>query len=232
MEQTQVTPLSVTSSALAHLGGFMAQVYGWMTMGLLLTAVVAYAVTEFEGFYWLYNPTVFLIILILELIIVVGISAFSHKLHPLIAGSLFLIYALINGVFFGAVVYGYTQASVFTAFAATAGTFMIMSIYGLVTKADLTSWGNLAFMGLIGLIFGLMINIFFPTDFLTTILTFVGIVIFVILIAYDTQKLKQLAQMAENEGAVASYAIRGALSLYLDFVNLFIRLLSIFGRRR
>jgi len=232
MEQTSATPLTVTSGVLSSFSGFMSQVYGWMTAGLLITAIVAYLVTHFEAFIWVYNPTIFLLILILELGIVIGISAFAHKLNPLIAGGLFLLYALINGVFFGAVVFAYTEASVFLAFAATAGTFMLMSAYGLLTKADLTSWGNLAFMGLAGLLFGLLLNIFFASDTFSWILTFVGIAIFIVLIAYDTQKLKQYAQIAESQGAGASYAIRGALALYLDFVNLFIRLLSIFGRRK
>ncbi len=228
-----VTPLNVTSSGvLTSLSGFMAQVYGWMTLGLALTAITAFFATYTQfGVDLVTSPFIF-ILLILELVIVIGLSAAAQRLHPLIAGGLFMAYAIINGLFFAGILAEFTYSSIFEAFAATAGTFAIMSIYGAVTKADLTRWGNLAFMALLGLLFGLVLNIFFQSDALTWLLTFVGIGIFIVLIAVDTQKLKKFAQLGEANGAMASYAIRGALALYLDFVNLFVRLMYVFGRRK
>jgi len=143
MQQSTTTPLTVTSSGvLTTMGGFMAQVYGWMTLGLILTAVTAFFATYTQFGYDLVTSPFIFILLILELVIVIGLSAAAQRMHPLIAGGLFAVYAVINGLFFSGLLAAFTFASIFQAFAATAGTFAIMSIYGLVTKADLTKWGK------------------------------------------------------------------------------------------
>lgn len=229
---------TVQNPALGHVSttvaSFMAQVYGWMTAGLFLTAAVAFVVTSnLNLLFWIAtNDWVIPLLFITELVVVVILSAFVEKLHPAAAAALFLFYSLLNGVFFGVLVTLYTLASVFLAFGATAGTFAIMSVYGFVTKSDLTRWGNLALMGLFGLILGIILNIFLKSSGLDWLLTFIGIGIFIILIAYDTQKLKHYSEAASQSANPSKYAVMGALSLYLDFINLFIRLLAIFGKRR
>ncbi len=138
------------------------------------------------------------------------------------------------GLLFGLVFLLYTVASILTTFFATAGTFMIMSAYGYVTKRDLTSIGSLCFMGLIGIILGSLLNVFFvQSTFMYWTITYIGIAVFIGLIAYDTQKIKNMARQGYfGESATRKIAIMGALSLYLDFVNLFLLLIRIFGRRR
>lgn len=233
--QTPNQPIKVPTMELAGITSFISQVYMWMTAGLLLTTAVTYLVgfTDSPFALWFYfTPWAFPVLFLTELVVVVVLSWLAPKLHPVVAALLFAFYAILNGVFFGLIVPIYTEGSVLVAFGATAGTFLVMSLYGFFTKSDLTSFGSLATMGLFGLLIGLVLNIFIQSDAISTILTFVGIIIFVVLIAYDTQKLKKLGEQAEMEGKVGSYAIRGALELYLDFVNLFIRLLQIFGKRR
>lgn len=232
-ENTANQPIKIPTMELAGITSFISQVYLWMTGGLLVTTAVTFLVSQTDLMYWFYlNSWALPLIFILELIVVIGLSWLAPKLHPVVAASLFLFYAVLNGLFFGLIVPLYTEGSVLVAFGATAGTFLVMSLYGMVTKSDLTKFGSLALMGLFGLIIGLVLNIFIRSDAISTILTFVGIIIFVVLIAYDTQKLKKMGEQAEAQGNVGSFAIRGALVLYLDFVNLFIRLLQIFGKRR
>lgn len=225
--------ITVPTATLGGLSAFISQVYMWMTGGLLITTATTFLVSSTDLLYWFYmNSWSLTLIFILELVVVIGLSWLAPKLNPVVAVTLFALYAVLNGLFFGLIIPLYTDGSVLVAFGATAGTFMVMSLYGYFTQSDLTKFGTLALMGLFGLIIGLVLNIFIRSDVVSTILTFVGIIIFVVLIAYDTQKLKDLAGQAEAEGRVTGYAIRGALILYLDFINLFIRLLQIFGKRR
>lgn len=225
---------AIAQESLISIGSFISKVYLWMTGGLALTAIISWAIVTNPAWlgFILLNPAIVPVLFLLELGLVLGLSFFINKLSMFAAAVMFVLYAAINGVFFGAVIFGYTQASVFTAFAATAGTFLLMALYGMFTKADLTRVGSLAQMALLGLVLGLIINLFVANDTLSQVLTFVGIFIFIILIAYDTQKLKQMAAQAELSADGNKYAVLGALTLYLDFINLFIRLLQIFGKRR
>ena len=174
-----------------------------------------------------------ILLIILELGLVIGISAGINKLSSTAASGLFFLYSALNGVTLSLVFLVYTQESITTTFLITAGTFGAMSFYGFVTKKDLTSIGNLAFMALIGIIIASIVNMFFASSMLYTIISYGGVLIFVALTAYDTQKLKKMGQKLEaGSETERKTAILGALRLYLDFINLFLFLLRIFGRRR
>jgi FtsH-binding integral membrane protein len=222
-------------------GSFFAQVYGWMVVGLLVTFVIAFGVMTLSSvnediftFLVLLTPFVF----IGQLILVLILSFAWRKLNFVMSSGLFLLYSASMGIFFGVIFLNYTIASIVVAIAATIATFLAMALYGYFTKQDLTRWGQIALFGLLGLIFATLINIVFTIFFnslgqtFNWILTYVGIGIFMILIAYDSQRLKQMAAEAESSGMASKLAIQGALMLYLDFINLFIRLLAIFGKRR
>lgn len=221
------------TGVLTSLGAFTAQVYGWMTAGLAISAVIAWMLYV--------TPDLTLAILdadligpifLIEIVLVLALGATFQKLPAVVSLLLYGIYAAMNGVVLGLIVYAFTSESVFLTFGATAITFIIMSVYGLITKQDLTKFGQLAFMGLIGLIVGSILNIFIASTAFGWILTYVGIGIFIVLIAYESQRIKEFAQIAEQTGQPSRYAIYAAFSLYLSFINLFIRLLAIFGKRR
>lgn len=228
-------PQTTTTGVLVNVNAFISQVYSWMTGGLLLTAAIAWFISQQPDIgQYVRENDLWGVLILAELVVVIGLSFFINKMNAAVAALLFLLYAALNGVFFGAFVMAlFETSSVFAAFAATAGTFAVMTIYGLVTKSDLTKFGSIAIMGLFGLIIGSLVNAFFlQNDGLGMALTYIGIFIFIILIAYDTQKLKDYAAVAEQQGNATHMAILGALSLYLDFINLFIRLLAIFGKRK
>ncbi|MFS8130828.1 MAG: Bax inhibitor-1/YccA family protein [Candidatus Dojkabacteria bacterium] len=223
-------------------GGFMAQVYGWMVAGLFITFTVAFGVeflAERNEQFYLTLATLTPFVLIGQLILVLVLGFLGRRMNAFLAGALFLIYALTMGVFFGVIFLGFTTISIVLVFAATTITFLVMAVFGFVTKQDLTSWGRLALFGILGLIIGSIINIavFFiapgVAQGIDYVLTYVGIGLFLILIAYDTQRLKKMAaSIGENGMGMTGLAIQGALALYLDFINLFIRLLGIMGKRR
>ncbi|NKI90732.1 hypothetical protein HBN54_003339 [Hymenobacter sp. 1B] len=177
---------------------------------------------------------VFMGLIILELVIVGFLSAriFDWSLGKVQAA--FVGYAVLNGVTLSCVFLAYTSASIASTFFVTAGTFGVMSLFGYFTKADLSGWGKLLSMAVIGLVIAMVVNIFLNNSVLEIVTSFIGVLIFTALTAYDTQKLKQLALLGVTEGEETSNkaSILGALTLYLDFVNLFLFLLRIFGRRR
>lgn len=220
----------------------MAQVYGWMVAALIITFGVAFGVTfiaERNEQFFLFISAISPFILIGQLIIVLILGFLGSRMNAFVSGALFLFYALTMGIFFGVVFLGFTTISIVLVFGATTVTFLVMALYGMFTKQDLTSWGRLAFFGLIGLIIGTILNliVYFiapgVAQGIDYILTYLGIGIFLILIAYDTQKLKHMAASAgENGMGLSALAIQGALALYLDFINLFIRLLAILGKRK
>jgi hypothetical protein len=146
---------------------------------------------------------------------------------------LFVVYSALNGVTMSVIFWVYTDASITTTFFITAATFGVMSVFGYVTKRDLTKMGNLLIMALIGFVIASLVNVFLQSSGLYWLLTFAGIVIFVGLVAWDTQRIKQMAMTGVADGrAHTAIAILGALRLYLDFINLFLLLLRLFGRRR
>ncbi|MCA9379323.1 Bax inhibitor-1/YccA family protein [Candidatus Dojkabacteria bacterium] len=224
-------PINLADKGLSAMGTFLPQVYGWMTLGLFVTAVVAGLIgSNTQLLYWLVlNQSALMLMFIVELVVVVALSGFVHKMNIFVAAGLFLFYATLNGIVLGVLFMLYTEASIFSTFLVTGGTFAVMAVYGMFTNADLSRFRNLLFMGLVGLVFALIVNVFLRSEPFSWVLTFLGLGIFMILTAYDTQKIKR---MAENGGYTPTLAIRGALTLYLDFINIFIRLLQIFGRRK
>ncbi len=214
---------------------FISQVYLWMAIGLGLSAFASFALMTQPALLKAIftNPVLFFGIIIAELGLVIWLSAAALKMSDTLATLLFCGYSVLNGVTLTAVFLAYTGVSVLTTFAITAGTFLFFSVYGATTKKDLTSIGNLAMMGLIGVIIASVVNIFLKSPAVMWISTFIGIAVFLGLIAYDTQKLKAIHAMGfQNAEAQKKGAILGALRLYLDFINLFLLLLRVFGKRR
>jgi uncharacterized protein len=172
-------------------------------------------------------------LLIAEFVLVAFLVGWIKKMSSQTATLVFILYSILNGFTFSVIFLIFTEASIASTFFITAGTFAIMSVYGYFTKTDLTKLGNLLLMALVGLIIASAINLFYQNNTLDWITTFAGILIFVGLIAYDTQKIKQM-NVIGNEGTDEDKkeAIIGALSLYLDFINLFLKLLRLFGKRK
>jgi FtsH-binding integral membrane protein len=218
------------------INAFMRGVYMWMTLGLGLTAAVAFVVQMSTGLqnFLMQNQMVFFGLIIAELGLVVAISAGIKKLSAGTASGLFLLYSALNGLTIGAILLLYTAASVATAFLTCAGMFAAMSVYGMTTKRDLTSWGSFLFMGLIGIIIASIVNIFIGSSMMHFVISVIGVIVFTGLTAYDTQKLKYMGETAPEGDTVALKRgmILGALSLYLDFINLFLMLLRLFGAAR
>lgn len=213
----------------------MRKVYVWMTLALIITGVTAYGVANSPGVInAIYsNSAVMWGLIIAELALVIGISAAINRLSLATATLLFVLYSAINGVVLSSIFLVYTTSSIASVFFITAGTFAVMAFIGYTTKADLTSLGKILLMALIGLIIASLVNVFFlkSTGF-DLIISYVGVLIFVGLTAYDSQKIKQMLMMAPDAGESSQkLALLGALSLYLDFINLFIYLLRILGKR-
>lgn len=220
----------VTQSAF---GVLMRKVYLWMTLALVITGIAAYYVAH-SGFIFtlMNNPILFWGLIVAELGLVIGISAAINKLSLTTATILFTTYSVINGVTLSSIFLVYDIASITRVFFITAGTFGAMAVFGYTTKKDLSSIGKYLFMALIGLIIATLVNLFFKSTGLDLALSYLGVLIFVGLTAYDSQKIKQMCMSFEyaDEGA-QKLALLGALTLYLDFINLFIYLLRLFGRR-
>jgi FtsH-binding integral membrane protein len=224
----------VDAQTTALRNGVMSRVYAWMTAGLFVTAAVASFVFNSTALSSLIfgNPLIFFGLFIVEIIAVVGLSAGINRLSPAAATAIFMGYAALNGLTLSAIFLAYTQASIASTFFVTAATFGAMSFYGYTTKRDLTSVGNIAIMALIGLLIASIVNIFLHSAALYWVITYAGVLIFVALTARDTQKIKQLATQVNDERSAGRIAVLGSLILYLDFINLFIFLLRIFGVRR
>lgn len=212
---------------------FISKVYTWMAAALGITGLVAMATASSDALvnFMFGNTIVFWGLIIAELALVFGIGRAINKISSTVAIMLFLLYSALNGLTLSAIFLIYTTGSIASTFFITAGTFAAMSVYGYFTKRDLTSVGNIAFMALIGLIIASVVNIFWHNSVLYWITTFAGVLIFVALTAYDTQKIKEMHAAGLSGDAVQKGAIMGALALYLDFINLFLLLLRIFGSR-
>lgn len=208
----------------------MLGVYGWMALALMISAIVGlYIASNYNLLYTLAASSAYWVVAIAEVVVVFMISARAHKMSSTAAKVWFIVYAVLNGVTFGSIFAIYGLGIAGYAFLVTALVFAVMTVYGYVTKTDLTKIGNLFVMGLFGLIIASVVGIFIQTPGYTMALMYVGVVIFIGLIGYDTQKIKQLAY-AESEGMLRNAGIIGALTLYLDFINIFIRLVNILGR--
>jgi uncharacterized protein len=214
---------------------FIRRVYNWMGIGLATTAVVAMFTASSPTLINLIfgTPMVFFVLIIGQLGLVIALSAAINRLQASTASLLFFLYSALTGLTLSAIFLAYTQASIASTFFITAGTFAAMSIYGYTTKRDLTSWGSFLFMGLIGIILASLVNLFMQSEAIYWVVTFGGIFVFVGLTAYDSQKIKEMAAQGFDDAEMERKgAVIGALRLYLDFINLFLLLLRLFGRRR
>ena len=216
---------------------YVRSVYNWMGIGLGLTGFVAYYVSSSEALIRLVfgNPLLLIVLFIAEFGLVFSIASRVDRMSAGTATALFVIYSGLNGVTLSTIFLVYAQSSIVSTFFVCAATFIACSLYGWVTKRDLTSLGGFMVMGLIGIIIASLVNLFIKSSGLSVIISYIGVFVFIGLTAYDTQKIKNMAmtQPANLDGAVIRKgAILGALSLYLDFINLFLMLLSILGQRR
>jgi FtsH-binding integral membrane protein len=216
-------------------GEFIRRVYNWMGLGLALTAFVAlYTASNHYLVSLIFNNSlIFFGLIIGELALVLILSAAIGRMQSSTGMMLFFLYSALNGLTLSVIFLAYTRASIANTFFVTAGTFGVMSFYGYTTQRDLTSWGSFLFMGLIGIILASVVNLFLHSEAVYWVVTYVGVLVFVGLTAYDTQKLKEIAAAGfadEEEGR--KVAVLGALTLYLDFINLFLMLLRIMGSRR
>ena len=212
----------------------MRKTYLWMTMALVITGLTAFVVatnSAITSFLNLHHQVIW-VLFFAELALVIGINAAINKISLPVATLMFIAYAALNGVTFSSLFSVYTAGSLAATFLITAGTFGAMSAFGFFTKVDLSSIGKILLMALIGLIIATVVNIFVESSALEMILSYVGVLIFVGLTAYDTQKIKNMFLMAPDASStMQKYALLGALMLYLDFINLFLYLLRIFGKR-
>ena len=216
---------------------FVRSVYNWMAIGLALTGFTALYVSNSPTMLGLIfgNPFLFFILILAELGLVFSIGGMVTRMSAGTATSLFVIYSGLNGVTLSFIFLVYTRTTIVSTFFICAATFIGCSIYGWATKKDLASFGGFLTMGLIGMIIASLVNIFIRSNAMTMMISYIGVFVFVGLTAYDTQKLKNMAltQPAGLDAAVIRKgAILGALSLYLDFINLFLMLLRIFGQSR
>jgi len=214
---------------------FLAKVFNWMAIGLGLTGVVAWFTASSGLAMRLVASPAFMILIIAELGMVFFLSARISKIQATTATGLFLGYAFLNGLTLSMIFLAYTSSSIASTFFITAGMFGAMAIYGLVTKRDLSGWGSFLFMGLVGIIIASIVNIFLKSSSLYWVISLLGVFIFVGLTAYDVQKIKKIGEdgiMDQGEVMIRKGAIMGALTLYLDFINLFLMLLRFFGGSR
>jgi FtsH-binding integral membrane protein len=222
-------------TASGSIAQFMYKVYGWMAAGLALTAGTAYYIFSNPViFHKIFSSPLSLILLIIaQFAAVIALSGFVTRMSVTTAGATFLGYSLLTGITFSSIFMVYTMQSIYLAFGIAAGMFGTMALYGYVTKDDLTGVGSMARMGLFGIIIAMIVNIFLRSAQMDYIISLVGVAVFTLLAAYDNQKIKQMGQMLIGQGEMASkVAIVGALTLYLDFINLFLFLLRLFGQRR
>ncbi len=212
---------------------FMNSVYAWMSIGILVTGIIA-LFTVSSGLYHsiLQNKLLFYGLILGELALVFFLSARIHQMSVSAATLSYLGYSALNGLTLSILFVVYTRSSIANVFFITSGMFAVTSFYGMVTKKDLSNWGNILFMGIIGIVIASVVNIFLKSPALYWIISYVGVVLFTALTAYDTQKIKNSYLYGNfDEVGTKKIAIMGALKLYLDFINLFIMLLRIFGKR-
>ena len=226
-------PSYAVAGADVRITSFLSKVYGWMFLGLLVTAVTAFFVATspllIETF--IANRILFWGLLFGQLGLVIYLSARVDKMSPVTAATLFMLYSVAVGITTSVILLVYTAASIFSTFMVTAGMFGALALFGTFTKRSLAGVGQFAFMGLIGLILAMVVGLFWQNDALQFVISVVGVIVFTALTAWDAQRLKHMA-VALPDGRVGSYAVVGALSLYLDFINLFFFLLRFMGGRR
>lgn len=212
----------------------MRKVFLWMTLAHVITGVTSFMVASSPVLFALVvNPTSILVLAVAVFALVVMVSARIHKISLQTATLLFVLYSVLMGAFLSVIFLAYTLSSITSVFFITAGTFAAMATVGYTTKKDLTGMGQILLMALFGLIIAIVVNMFIGSSMLDFIISCVGVIVFVGLTAYDTQKIKQMLLLAPDTGeTMQKLALLGALTLYLDFVNLFLYLLRIFGKGR
>ncbi len=212
----------------------MSKVYTWMALALVITGMTAYGFAATGLTLTIITNRVFFWgLIIAEFALVFSISGAIHRMSLLTATLLFILYSAINGAMLSSIFYAFTMSSIASVFFITAGTFGVMAAVGYFTKSDLTSMGKILFMALIGLVIATVVNLFMQNPAFDLILSYVGVLIFVGLTAYDSQKIKQMMlQCDEVNESTQKLAVLGSLTLYLDFINLFLYLLRIFGDRK
>lgn len=232
MEENQI--LYRNDASEAECNAMLRKVYLWMCAALVITGLVAFYVanspmilrTIFS------SQWIFWALIIGEFALVIGLSAAINKLSATVATLMFILYSLLNGVLLSSIFFVYKMGSIATTFFVTAGTFGAMAIYGSVTKKDLTKLGSLLYMALFGLILAGLVNLFLKNTILDFVISGIGVLMFVGITAYDAQKIKNLLYGSLEDESTNKLAVLGALSLYLDFINLFLYLLRFLGRRK
>ena len=215
------------------LRSYMLRIYNYMATGLGLTGLTAYFVAITPSlFNAIYGTPLYWIVALAPLGFVFYLSARLHKISFSTAQTVFWIFSGVMGLSMAYIFIAFTGASIARVFFITAGTFAGMSLYGYTTKKDLSGWGSFLFMGLIGIIIASIVNIFLKRPMLYYVISWIGVLVFVGLTAYDTQRIKEMYYASDHPEISGKKAIMGALKLYLDFINLFIMLLHIFGQRR
>lgn len=220
-----------------RVNSFVRSVYNWMAAGLGITGLVAYSVANMPEVRNVIfgSGIVFFGLIIAQLALVFTLSARIHRMQAGTATSLFVLYSALNGATLSSIFLAYAQSSITSTFFVCSATFVACSVYGWTTRRDLTSMGGFLTMGLIGIVIASVVNLFVQSSAVSVIVSYIGVLVFVGLTAYDTQDIKNMAmsQPADiDSGAVRKGAILGALKLYLDFINLFLMLLRIFGAGR
>jgi hypothetical protein len=213
----------------------MRKVYLWMSLALVITGLTAFYVASSPSLVTLIftKPLVLWGLIICEFVMVIALSGAVNRMSLFTATLIFVIYSLLNGVTLSVIFLAYTASSIVSVFFITAATFGATALYGYFTKKDLSSWGNILFMGLIGIIIATLVNLFLQNSGLQLIISYLGVAIFVGLTAFDTQKIKKMLLEAPDAGeTMQKLALLGALTLYLDFINLFLHLLRILGSRK
>lgn len=214
---------------------FLAKTFNWMAVGLAITGVVAYLTAATGVAYSIIGSPLFYVLIFAELGLVFYLSARISKIQASTASGLFVGYSVLNGLTLSVIFLAYTSSSIAATFFITAGMFGAMAVYGLVTKRDLSGWGSFLFMGLIGIIIASIVNIFLQSSAVSWVVSMIGVIVFTGLTAYDVQKIKRIGEegiMSQGSEAIRKGAIMGALTLYLDFINLFLMLLRFFGGAR
>lgn len=226
-------PPTMAAGTDVRITAFLSKVYGWMFLGLLVTAGTAFAVASSPSLIerLVLNRGLFWILVFGQLGLVFYLSARVNKMSPVTAATLFMIYSATVGITTSLMLLIYTATSLFATFVVTAGMFGALAVFGTFTKRSLAGIGQFAFMGLIGLIMAMIVGLFWQNDALQFVISIVGVIVFTGLTAWDAQRLKHMA-VALPDGRVGAFAVVGALSLYLDFINLFFFLLRFMGGRR
>lgn len=232
-EMTPHATLGAPASVEERVSGFLRSVYGWMGAGLAITAATAWFVAGSQSLVLMIasNRAVFWALVIAQLGIVFTLSARVQRMAASTAALLFIVYSALTGVTLSFVLLAFTGESIATTFLVTAGMFGTLAIYGTVTRRSLAGMGQFLFMGLMGVVLASVVGMFWHNDGLQFVISFIGVIVFTGLAAYDAQRLKEMA-LATPNGQAGSYAVVGALALYLDFINLFLFLLRFMGNRR